>query len=157
VKYQKNDLVIHSGGQTGVDRAALDFALCNGISCTGWCPYMRMAEDGIINLRYPLRQCYSTNADVRTELNVVDCDATLIIVYDDMDHGTQLTFELAHLYRKPVFVWIISRNNAPEVFHKWLQRNNIQHINIAGPRESNAPGIYNHTLELLEKLFYQYL
>lgn len=157
MRFQKSDLVIHSGGQTGVDRAALDFALCNGISCAGWCPVMRIAEDGIINPRYPLRQCYSTNPDVRTELNVVDCDATLIIVYDDMDHGTRLTFDLAQLYRKPVFVWIISRNNNPEVFHKWLYRNNVNHINIAGPRERNAPGIYNYTLELLEELFSPYL
>lgn len=153
MKFQKNNLIIHSGGQTGVDRAALDFALCNDISCAGWCPQDRQAEDGTINIRYPLRQVYSVNFNLRTELNVLDCDGTLIIVFDEMDFGTKLTYEIAKLNEKPLFVWVIcDKNTNVRRFQRWLVQHNITHLNVAGPRESNAPGIYNYTLDLLGKL-----
>ncbi len=152
MRLQKNNLIIHSGGQTGVDRAALDFALCNGICCAGWCPQQRMAEDGFISLKYPLRQTCTANTNVRTELNVKDCDATLIIVDDEMDHGTQITYDLAKIHQKPVFVWIINRNKNISVFHRWLHLHKVEHLNIAGPRESNAPGIYFSALAVLDDL-----
>jgi hypothetical protein len=152
VKLQRNNFIIHSGGQTGVDRAALDFALCNGICCAGWCPQQRMAEDGFISLKYPLRQTHSSDTFVRTELNVKDCDATLIIVYDEMDRGTQITYDLAKIHQKPVFVWIINKNINTSVFHRWLYRYRVEHLNIAGPRESNAPGMYFGALAVLDDL-----
>ncbi|MBE0639598.1 MAG: putative molybdenum carrier protein [Bacteroidales bacterium] len=153
MKFPRNNVVIHSGGQTGVDRAALDFALCNDINCTGWCPQNRGAEDGPINFRYPLRQVYSSNPILRTELNVIDCDGTFIIIFDEMDQGTLMTQDFARLYEKPLFVWMIgNKNNDPGKFKRWLVQHNIKHLNIAGPRESFAPGIYQNTLELLERL-----
>jgi hypothetical protein len=153
VKFQKNNLIIHSGGQTGVDRAALDYALCNDISCAGWCPQNRQAEDGTINIRYPLRQVYSVNFNLRTELNVLDCDGTLIIIFDEMDEGTKLTYDIAKLNEKPLFTWVTcDKSNDVRRFHRWLTQHNIRHLNIAGPRESKAPGIYHYTLELLGKL-----
>lgn len=153
MKSQRNSPVIYSGGQTGVDRAALDFALCNDISCAGWCPQYRMAEDGLINFRYPLRQVHSANHNLRTELNVIDCDGTLIIVFDEMDKGTMVTCDFTRLYDKPLFVWAMNnKTNDPKKFRRWLNQHSINHLNIAGPRESFAPGIYDYTLELLDKL-----
>ncbi len=155
VKYRRNSPVIHSGGQTGVDRAALDFALCHNISCSGWCAPGRMAEDGPINLRYPLRPVYGSNNDLRTELNVVDCDATLIICFDEMDRGTNITIEMTSIHNKPLFVWKLdSADASAEVrkIKKWLNKYQVKHLNIAGPRESNARGIYERTLESLQML-----
>lgn len=153
MKLQKNSLTICSGGQTGVDRAALDFALCNDFQCLGWCSQNRMAEDGLINFRYPLDAVYSGIPQLRTELNVLDSDGTLLIIFDNMDQGTLLTYELAKYNHKPIFVWAISnKGNEVRKFDLWLVNNAIKQLNIAGPRESNSPGIYDSALELLEKL-----
>ncbi len=157
MKSLRNSLVIYSGGQTGVDRAALDFAWLNDISSAGWCPLMRKAEDGFISLRYPLLQTHLQNHDYRTELNVLHTDATLIVSPGHMDNGTQLTHDLVKMYRKPLYVWIIDRNEHFGSFHRWLKHNNINSLNIAGPRESHAPGIYDQTLQLMDKLFEPFL
>jgi len=155
VKFQENKIVIHSGGQTGVDRAALDFAICNGMSCTGWCAHDRKAEDGIINIRYPLRPVFSFDPDLRTELNVSDCDGTLIILLNEMDRGTRITNDWAKIYRKPTFIYTSDDHKkvTDQKFKRWLTANKINHLNVAGPRESNSPGIYNFALEVLTGLF----
>ena len=70
---------IVSGGQTGVDRAALDVGLAWGLPIGGWCPRGRTAEDGPIPARYPLRETESAKYDVRTRRNVRDSDGTLIL------------------------------------------------------------------------------
>ena len=150
-------LIINSGGQTGVDRAALDFALSNGLIAKGWCPRGRMAEDGFINPRYPLCEANSPDPIVRTELNVVDTDATLIIYTDDMDQGTLTTKDFAFEYRKPLFVWRIGVNENMDQFKQWMSNNDVQVLNIAGPRASNAPDIYGETLELLDELLRDYV
>jgi hypothetical protein len=157
VKSQKNNLVIFSGGQTGVDRAALDFAYAGQLSYTGWCPLQRYAEDGPVSLRHPLLPTFHQNPDIRTELNVISTDGTLIINHGEMDRGTQFTHDMAKFYGKPLFVWIIFRNSNTGGFHRWLRQNNIRKLNIAGPRESTSPGIYNHTLKLLDELFEPFL
>lgn len=141
-----------SGGQTGVDRAALDFALSNGLACMGWCTNGRLAEDGFINPRYPLHQTNSNHALVRTELNVVDSDATLIVYINDMDTGTSATKDFAFEYRKPLFVWKIGTNSNVLQFKKWLIKNDVKTLNIAGPRASCAADIYGETLDLLDIL-----
>jgi hypothetical protein len=82
---------IVSGGQTGVDRAALDVALELGIPCGGWCPRNRIAEDGRIAERYPLRESATSDPSVRTELNVIDSDATLVLTWEKASGGTLLT------------------------------------------------------------------
>jgi len=150
--YRKNITFI-SGGQTGVDRAALDFALCNEIPCSGWCPQLREAEDGFIPIRYPLNESYSPEPIVRTEMNVLQSDGTLILITEDMDKGTQQTYDLARLHSKPVFVWRIGYNRNYDQFDNWLLKNNIKKLNIAGPRESNQPGIYSEALNTLDKIF----
>jgi hypothetical protein len=149
----RNNISFISGGQTGVDRAALDFALSNEISCSGWCPHMREAEDGPIPIRYPLSESYSPDPHVRTEMNVLHSDGTLILIIEDMDKGTQQTFDLAHLHAKPVFVWRIGLNRNFDQFDNWLLKNKIETLNIAGPRESSQPGIYSEALNTLDQIF----
>lgn len=153
---RKNNLTILSGGQTGVDRAALDFALNNNMLCGGWCPLGRKAEDGTINSVYPLSETFSDNPKMRTEMNILGSDATLIIVFSDMDEGTQFTLDMAKFSNKPVFVWETENNCNYQQFKNWLIHNHVQVLNIAGPCESNAVGIYCKTIELLEDLIGEY-
>jgi hypothetical protein len=148
----QNSFSIVSGGQTGVDRAALDFALSNGLICSGWCPKGRMAEDGFINPRYTLSETNSADPKTRTEMNVLESDATLIIYNGEMDSGTRLTKDLAFEYRRPLFVWRIGTNTNINQFKRWLQNNQVQTLNIAGPKASNAADIYGETLDLLDVL-----
>src|SRR6516162_9418333 len=92
---------ILSGGQTGVDRAALDVAVELGLPCGGWCPRGRRAEDGPIPERYPLKETPWDGYPQRTERNVRDSDGTLVLTLGQADRGTTLTIELAHKKRKP--------------------------------------------------------
>ena len=87
---------IVSGGQTGVDRAALDWALASGVPCGGWCPLGSWAEDGPIDVRYPLRETPGADPAQRTEWNIRDSDGTLIVTLARrMSGGTLLTAGLA--------------------------------------------------------------
>jgi hypothetical protein len=144
---------IISGGQTGVDRAALDVALELGIPCGGWCPQGRRAEDGIIPLLYPLDEASSSAYPLRTELNVQDADGTLIITWSTPMGGTALTIKLAQKYRKPYLVVDLAQEANVALVREWLDHNKIQVLNIAGPRESEVPGIYAHTTLFLKRLF----
>src|SRR5688572_16678238 len=92
---------IISGGQTGVDRAALDVALELGLPCGGWCPKGRKAEDGVIDPKYPLQETSTDDYPQRTEKNVQDSDATLILTRGKPDGGTALTRSLAREHKKP--------------------------------------------------------
>jgi hypothetical protein len=150
----RGPVAIISGGQTGVDRAALDFALNNGIPCGGWCPKGRRSEDGSIPSRYPLKETASEDYSVRTRKNILSSDGTLIIVKDGlMDRGTQLTANLCEQLGKPYFSAGISENSVKECFRKWFEEKNIFTLNVAGCRESSQPGIYNYALEMLNLLF----
>ncbi len=104
-----------SGGQTGVDRAALDFALQTGIPCSGWCPSGRRAEDGAIPAHFPMREASSAAYQHRTRLNVKDSDATLIFSDGCPSRGTALTIDCCYLLRKPFLVVSISdyKQNMP--------------------------------------------
>jgi len=143
---------IVSGGQTGVDRAALDVAIELGIPVGGWCPRGRRAEDGRIPDSYPLREAESVNYAKRTELNVRDSDGTLILSGGPLTGGTALTESLARRQEKPVFVVDLRDNPTPDVSDEWLATNSIQTLNVAGPRESQQPGIYNRVSEFLTQL-----
>ena len=92
---------IISGGQTGVDRAALDAALETGIECGGFCPKGRRSEDGIIPEKYPLTETKTDQYPERTELNVKKSDATLVLIDGEADRGTALTISLCKLHHKP--------------------------------------------------------
>lgn len=101
--YFLSNIKIISGGQTGVDRAALDFAIENKISCSGWCPKGRVAEDGKISEKYPLHETTSSDYHDRTKKNIEVSDATLIIHGGNIDKGTKLTADLCSKLNKPVY------------------------------------------------------
>lgn len=139
---------IVSGGQTGVDRAALDVALELGIECGGWCPAGRWAEDGPIDARYPLRETPSGDAAQRTEWNVRDSDGTLLLTAD-ASPGTERTRDAARRLGRPVFTWPADATEDVGLFRRWLQVYGVQTLNVAGPRESEAPGIYLQARRIL--------
>ena len=135
-------LTIVSGGQTGVDRAALDVAVERGIPCGGWCPAGRWAEDGPIDPRYPLRETPSADPAERTEWNVRDSDGTLLLVTPAESAGTELAHDFARRLGRPVCVWHLDARPSPEAFRLWLRVHKIRTLNVAGPRESESPGVY---------------
>lgn len=132
---------IISGGQTGVDRAALDAAIELGIPHGGWCPLGRLAEDGPIPDRYQLRETESPEYVVRTERNVVDSDATLILHRGRISGGTKLTLQLARRYNKPHFAVDLDAATDPAELRRWLAEHGVETLNVAGPRESQSPGV----------------
>ena len=134
-------LRILSGGQTGVDRAALDAALAAGVPVGGWCPAGRWAEDGPIPARYPLRETASGDPAERTRLNVRDADAVLILAAEPLAGGTRLTAEIARELERPLLV-LDPLADAPEDAVRWLRQRRVGVLDVAGPRESEAPGIY---------------
>jgi hypothetical protein len=137
-----SSLIIVSGGQTGVDRAALDVAMERGMPCGGWCPAGRQAEDGPIDPRYPLRETPSADPAERTEWNVRDSDGTLLLVTAAQSAGTELTHDVARRLGRPVFEAHLDAPADPDAFRRWLQIHNIRTLNVAGPRESESPGVY---------------
>jgi hypothetical protein len=89
---------------------------------------------------------------VRTELNVEDSHGTLIVYREEMDEGTLLTQQSAQKFNKPLFIINASISFDEENFRHWLTTNSISRLNIAGPRESNSPGIYKVTKDILTTL-----
>jgi len=143
---------IISGGQTGVDRAALDVALEDGFNCGGWCPQGRRAEDGRIAEHYPLRETPSRNYSRRTRWNVRDSDGTLILTIGPPTGGTALTQSLAERLGKPVHVVRLDQIPDPEPIRWWIATESIRVLNVAGPRESTCPGIYEQATLFLRRL-----
>lgn len=141
-----------SGGQTGVDRAALDAALALGIPCGGWCPKARRAEDGVIPAHYPLTETTSKDYRARTRHNVRDSDGTLILTHGPLSGGTALTRRLAKELDKPCLVVDLAQRPRTSGVRAWLASNNIRTLNIAGPRENNQPGIYLQTKKWLQRI-----
>jgi hypothetical protein len=152
-------LRVISGGQTGVDRAALDAARAAGLDIGGWCPRGRLAEDGPIPGIYPLRETPSRNAAARTRANVVEGDATLILVPSadsaTWGEGTRLTRRYACDLSKPLHVAILGGDEAAALagVRDWLRTGGAATLNVAGPRESTAPGIYDRAHRFLGYLF----
>ena len=145
---------ILSGGQTGVDRAALDVALVLGIPCGGWCPRGRVAEDGPIDSRYPLSETGGSDPEERTRLNVADADATLILAPQPLTGGSALTLVCAEKLGKNLLVIEPSMAVAARVaVAGWLAEHAPKILNVAGPRESEAPGIYRESRAFLTKLW----
>jgi hypothetical protein len=140
---------IVSGGQTGVDRAALDAAIELGIACGGWCPRGRLAEDGPLPERYPLRETPSSAYAQRTEWNVRDADGTLVLHRGPLSGGTALTVALARRLGKPCLLVDLARPPDAEAVRRWLAEHRVAVLNVAGPRESQAPGIGVQARELL--------
>jgi len=127
----------------------LDYDLRAG----GWCPEGRMAEDGVIPGKYPLKECDSKEYHVRTSLNVHDSDATLIIFDKEKDAGTKLTQKFAISFKKPFILVDLSQEVEIKDIRNWVKNLQKQTLNIAGPRESNSPGIYQKGYLFLKELF----
>ena len=142
-----------SGGQTGVDRAALDSACRHNIAHGGWCPKGRLASDGPLPLHYHLRETDSAGYRQRTKLNVQDSDATLIFNTGDLDGGTLQTVRFAQTMKKPYRVFQLDQANLEEVARQvveWLTLGRLFTLNIAGPREQKRPGIYALVFSVLD-------
>jgi hypothetical protein len=131
-----------SGGQSGVDRAALDAAIAAGVKIGGWCPKTRKAEDGVIPEIYTLNETPSAEYDQRTEWNVRDSDGTLLIVHGTIFGGSLNTKNCCMHYNKPLLVVDVSKTSNLDEVVNWLSSNNVQVLNVAGPRESHCEGIY---------------
>ncbi len=144
---------IVSGGQTGVDRAALDAAIALGLPVGGWCPKGRRAEDGVIDPRYPLIETPDEQYAQRTAWNVRDSDGTLVLLFDNPSPGTNVTIEEANALGKALLLVDLTTNPEEMEILGWLEANGILVLNVAGPRESEAPGIYEAARAFLDDIF----
>lgn len=146
-----------SGGQTGVDRAALDVALELGIPCGGWVPRGRLDERGRIPDRYPnLRETATPEWSERTEANVRDSDGTLIISRGPLTGGSRHTAVVAGRTGRPhlhVDLDELSEEDAVEAVRAWLRAEDVDVLNVAGPRASKDPGLYDRAVSLLRRVF----
>src|SRR5262245_42401594 len=159
VKQQPFPMTIISGGQTGVDRGALDAAIALGIPYGGWCPKGGWAEDmpsppGLL-AHYPaLRETSSADPSERTELNVRDRDATLLLtsrVGLGVSQGACLTVEIARALGRPFRVLDVENGASLNAASEWLAslEGSAAVINVAGPRESEAPGLHRAAYDFL--------
>lgn len=147
---------IVSGGQTGVDRTALDVAIFLQIPHGGWCPLGRIAEDGKIPKHYQLTETDAADYSVRTEKNVVDSDGTLILYQDRLTGGTKLTAKFARQHERPMKTVDLSNQNTQhkcDEVRQWLVDNAICTLNVAGPRASGSPEICSKAEEFLLSIF----
>ncbi len=146
---------IVSGGQTGADRGALDFAIRHGYTHGGWAPRGRQAEDGLIPRKYQLMELADAGYRQRTRRNVKDSDGTLIVNVGELDGGSLATKVFAQRLRKPHLVVQLDRDVTVDGAFSilgWLREHSVKTLNVAGPRESKRPGIYRRTVELLEAI-----
>jgi len=148
---------IVSGGQTGADRAALDFAIKHGIPHGGWVPKGRLAEDGPLADRYELKEMPSDSYPARTEQNVIDSAGTLIISHGPLTGGSDYTREMAKKHKKPCLHIDLSRTKIHEAGATiviWLMGNAVSALNVAGPRASKDPYVYDQVVALLEHVVF---
>ena len=152
----KLKLRIVSGGQTGVDRAALDFARQNGLACGGWCPRGRWAEDGIIPTEYDLIETPDTDPAQRTEWNVRDSDATVVFsISDKLIGGSKQTIQFATQYGRP-YLHLSAQHDAgaaTPILQTFLQRVHPRTLNVAGPRASEEPAAGAFADKVLTSVF----
>jgi hypothetical protein len=146
---------IVSGGQTGVDTAALDVAIALSLPHGGWCPKGRLREDGIIPMQYHLQETPTNEYSERTKLNIRDSDATLIFLPRDkvITDGTILTIEEAKAKGKPHLIIDSFEPQQVIIIRDWLKINKIKILNIAGARESQSLGIYSECYQFLKRVF----
>ncbi len=147
---------IVSGGQTGVDRAALDFAIAHGIPHGGWCPSGRLAEDGKIQSCYELKETPDAEYVQRTEWNVRDSDGTVIFsVSPELTGGSKLTAELAAHYGKPCLHLSKEKRGAisAQKFGDFVRKHAVRTLNVAGPRFSTEPAAGEFATTVLEEFW----
>jgi len=147
---------IISGGQTGADRAALDFAIAHNIPHGGWCPKGRKAEDGVISSRYQLNEMATGDYLKRTKQNIADSDATLILNCGELVGGSLRTMQFAQQLNKSFMVVQLDRDDLDNQIKEtcnWAHAICGGNLNVAGPRESKRPGVYRLSYDFLTQLF----
>jgi hypothetical protein len=148
-------MMIISGGQTGADQAALDAAITLGIPHGGWLPKGRKTEAGPLPLRYELRELSSSRYRERTEKNILTADGTLIFSFGPLAGGSALTEALAIRHGRPflhIDFELIERNQAAVLVEQWVSSMQLKVINVAGPRASSEPRIYQAVYALLTRI-----
>jgi hypothetical protein len=145
--------LVISGGQTGADRAGLDWAIARGLEHGGWCPRGRLASDGVIPERYKWTETESDGYRQRTKRNVQDSDATLLFNIGELDGGTLQTLRFTLRLNKPCLVCqldtLVTEGLAAQLTD-WLCTVKPGILNVAGPREEKRPGVYLAALKVLE-------
>ena len=147
---------IISGGQTGADRAALNFAIKQNIPHGGWVPKGRIAEDGRIPDIYQLLEMPTDSYPERTEQNVIHSDSTVIISHSVPTGGSAYTAEMAKKHGRPWLHLDMEKTTVDEAAKRlrgWITDNSISVLNVTGPRESNNLDIYQATTKLLQTTF----
>lgn len=143
---------IISGGQTGADRAALDAAIELGLPYGGWLPQGRKTEDGPLPSRYKLRELDSERYRDRTEQNIKASNGTLILSFGPLTGGSALTESLALKHDRPCLIIdldLVPAADAVTAVERWVQRYGIRILNVAGPRASGEPRIYEEVRAIL--------
>ena len=146
-----------SGGQTGADQAALDAAIEMGVSHGGWVPLGRLTEKGRLPVRYKMQEINAIDYDQRTELNVMDSDGTLLFSDGKLAGGSALTKKLARKHLKPclhIDVKDVAEYKAVEIIKSWLEVRKIEVLNVAGPRASESPVMYDKVLNIMKSVLY---
>ena len=150
-----SQLLIISGGQTGVDRGALDAALEAGARCGGYCPAGRLAEDGPIPRRYPLIETSGPEYEERTLRNVALADGTLILCPGPPRGGTALTWAACRTFDRPCLVVDAAAEHAGDAAERaagFVASGNLQRLNVAGPRASQWSGGHRYALTVVSAL-----
>lgn len=150
--FMKIDRIV-SGGQTGADRAALDWAIEHGVAHEGWCPAGRRAEDGPIDSRYRLFETAEEGYLVRTERNVLETDATVIMTLKaDLTGGSLATKRFADRHGKPCLHLSKATSDDPaRDLVDFLERHDVRILNVAGPRKSGEPTVGDFVREVLSE------
>jgi len=144
---------IVSGGQTGADQAALDVAIKLEISHGGWIPKGRLTENGVLDAKYQLKEMETANYNKRTEQNVIDSDGTLIISHGKLTGGSDYTCEMVLRHGRPWLHIDLKKTTSFQASRKirfWFAEYEIEVLNVAGPRASKDPDIYQATADVLE-------
>ena len=155
-KIALDKLTFISGGQTGIDRAVLDFCLDHQLSCGGWCPEGRMAEDGPINRKYPVKELPGATYEDRTMANVKESDVTVILYHGRISGGTLKSFEFATGLGKPclpINLEELPPGEAAIIFLEFIDRLEPVIINFSGPRQSEWKRAYDLCIVFLNTIF----
>ena len=152
--HSSSTITIVSGGQTGADRAALDWALAHKVPCDGWCPKGRKAEDGPIDAKYPLKKTPSAAYVQRTEWNVRNSDATVLFsIEPTLTGGSLKTVDFARKHQKPQLHLCARDHSAADKLRAFVRQNRVNVLNVAGPRVSKEPGVGEFVMRTLEEAF----
>ena len=144
---------IISGGQTGVDRAALDVALKHGIDCGGWCSAGRLDEFGRIPDRYPVKELEEGSFAERTLQNIKDSDGTIVIYFNELRGGTEYTVRCCNELQRPhklINAANICPREAVKLILDFVREHKIDILNVAGPRQSEWPEGYEYAFRALD-------